>query len=104
MIPKIIQYCWFGGKPLPELAQKCIESWKALLDKLRICGLMEYWLSDEYHDQAVEELNKVDWSKQSTKAKAQYEKPIWLLKAKRRFWQIGSNFKQKLIKCLRCKV
>ena len=28
MIPKIIHYCWFGGKPLPELAQKCIESWK----------------------------------------------------------------------------
>lgn len=27
-IPKIIHYCWFGGKPLPELAQKCIASWK----------------------------------------------------------------------------
>ncbi len=28
MIPKKIHYCWFGGNPLPELAQKCIESWK----------------------------------------------------------------------------
>ena len=28
MIPKIIHYCWFGGKPLPEEAIKCIESWK----------------------------------------------------------------------------
>ena len=28
MIPKIIHYCWFGGNPLPELAQKCIESWR----------------------------------------------------------------------------
>ena len=28
MIPKTIHYCWFGGKPLPELALKCIESWK----------------------------------------------------------------------------
>ena len=27
-IPKIIHYCWFGGNPLPELAQKCIESWR----------------------------------------------------------------------------
>lgn len=27
-IPKIIHYCWFGGKPKPELAQKCIQSWK----------------------------------------------------------------------------
>ncbi len=27
MIPKIIHYCWFGGNPLPERDQKCIESW-----------------------------------------------------------------------------
>ncbi|MBR3241349.1 MAG: glycosyl transferase [Parasporobacterium sp.] len=28
MIPKIIHYCWFGGNPKPELAVKCMESWK----------------------------------------------------------------------------
>lgn len=28
MIPKIIHYCWFGGNPLPDLAMKCIDSWK----------------------------------------------------------------------------
>lgn len=28
MIPKIIHYCWFGRNPLPELAQRCIASWK----------------------------------------------------------------------------
>ena len=27
-IPKIIHYCWFGGKPKPALAEKCIASWK----------------------------------------------------------------------------
>ena len=27
-IPKIIHYCWFGGKSKPELAEKCIRSWK----------------------------------------------------------------------------
>jgi len=27
-IPKIIHYCWFGKKPLPKLAQKCIKSWQ----------------------------------------------------------------------------
>ena len=27
MIPKIIHYCWFGKGPLPEMAQRCIESW-----------------------------------------------------------------------------
>lgn len=28
MIPKKIHYCWFGGKELPELAKKCIASWR----------------------------------------------------------------------------
>lgn len=28
MIPHIIHYCWFGGNPLPELAEKCIASWR----------------------------------------------------------------------------
>lgn len=28
MIPKRIHYCWFGGNLLPELAEKCISSWK----------------------------------------------------------------------------
>lgn len=36
MIPKIIHYCWFGGNPLPELAIKCIESWKKFLPDYEI--------------------------------------------------------------------
>lgn len=28
MIPKTINYCWFGGKPLPKLAKQCIASWR----------------------------------------------------------------------------
>lgn len=31
MIPKIIHYCWFGRKPLPPLALKCIASWRKYL-------------------------------------------------------------------------
>lgn len=27
-IPKIIHYCWFGGKSLPKLAVKCKRSWE----------------------------------------------------------------------------
>lgn len=36
MIPKIVHYCWFGGKPLPELARKCIASWKKYLPDYEI--------------------------------------------------------------------
>lgn len=28
MIPKKIHYCWFGGKPLNALGEKCLASWK----------------------------------------------------------------------------
>lgn len=44
MIPKIIHYCWFGRKPLPELAQKCIESWKKYLPEYEI----KKWNEDNF--------------------------------------------------------
>lgn len=31
-IPKIIHYCWFGGRPLPEELKQCIKSWELLYD------------------------------------------------------------------------
>lgn len=36
MIPKIIHYCWFGRNPLPELAVKCLDSWKKYLPEYEI--------------------------------------------------------------------
>ena len=36
MIPKIIHYCWFGGKPLPKIAETCIASWKKYLPDYEI--------------------------------------------------------------------
>lgn len=35
-IPKKIHYCWFGGNPLPELAEKCLLSWKKYLPDYEI--------------------------------------------------------------------
>lgn len=31
MIPKIIHYCWFGGKSKPIKIQRCIEGWRDIL-------------------------------------------------------------------------
>ena len=36
MIPKVIHYCWFGGKPLPPLAEKCLASWRKYLPDYEI--------------------------------------------------------------------
>ena len=88
-------------KKIAQLQDSSLKAdWKRLLDVLRVGGLMDYWLSDEYHDAAAVELQKVDWTKQPKRVRAQYDKPIWFLKAKRRFMQIGSYCKQKLIKLL----
>lgn len=75
-------------------------AWIALIDKLRVNGLLEYWLDERYHDVAAEELRKVDWSKLPKTARAQYEMPIWWLKTKRKIMQIGSFFKQKLVRLI----
>jgi glycosyltransferase involved in cell wall biosynthesis len=54
--------------------------WKRLFDKLRVSGLMEYWLDSNYHDRAKTELAKVDWSQQSRSAKRLYHIPVPLLR------------------------
>lgn len=36
MASKIIHYCWFGGKPLPKTALKCIHSWEKHLPDYEI--------------------------------------------------------------------
>lgn len=36
MEKKYIHYCWFGDKPLPKLAKKCIQSWKKYLPDYEI--------------------------------------------------------------------
>lgn len=36
MIPKIIHYCWFGGKPIPSEYMQYIESWKKFLPNYEI--------------------------------------------------------------------
>lgn len=36
MLPKVIHYCWFGGKPLPKPAVRCIRSWEKYLPEYEI--------------------------------------------------------------------
>ena len=72
--------------------------WKSLLDKLRINGLLDYWMSKEYHDLATQELAKVDWSKQPESIKRIYKTPIWMLQVKRQVMKWGSAVKQALVK------
>lgn len=49
MIPKIIHYCWFGGKPLPKLAVKCKKSWEKFFPDYEI----KEWNESNYDVNAV---------------------------------------------------
>lgn len=44
MIPKVIHYCWFGRGEMPELALKCIASWKKYLPDYEI----KLWNEDNF--------------------------------------------------------
>lgn len=40
-IPKVIYYCWFGKGKMPNLAEKCIKSWKKYCPQYKIVCINE---------------------------------------------------------------
>ena len=59
MIPKVIHYCWFGHNPLPELAKKCIASWRKYLPDYEI----KEWNEDNF------DVNIIPYTAEAYKAK-----------------------------------
>lgn len=59
MIPKVIHYCWFGRNPLPELAKKCIASWRKYLPDYEI----KEWNEDNFN------VNIIPYTKEAYSAK-----------------------------------
>jgi hypothetical protein len=43
-IPKVIHYCWFGPNPLPDIFEKCFESWKKYCPEYEI----KFWNEDNF--------------------------------------------------------
>ncbi len=54
------------------------EDWLRLIDMLRLLGLHSYWLSDDYHEIAQREIDKVDMSKQYDFLVKLYRTPRWV--------------------------
>lgn len=61
MIPKIIHYCWFGKKELPDSVKECISSWKKFLPDYQIMR----WDESNY------DINKCNYIKEA------YESGKW---------------------------
>lgn len=56
VIPKIIHYCWFSGRPMPENLNKCVDSWKEFCPDYEIIkwdesnfDIKKYKYTDEAH-------------------------------------------------------
>lgn len=62
MIPKKIHYCWFGGKPLPELAIKCIASWKKFCPDYEIIEWSENNFNVQCCDYVKEAFQQKKWA------------------------------------------
>jgi len=62
MIPKTIHYCWFGGKPLSELARNCIESWKKYCPDYEIIEWNEKNFNIELNDYVKEAYEAKKWA------------------------------------------
>ena len=73
---------------LSPLTSNLKSDWKSLLDMLRLLGLHSYWLSDEYHEIAQREIDKVDMSKQYDFLVKLYRTPRWVQRLKQRLLRI----------------
>ena len=75
--------------------------YKQLIDNLRTYSLYPYYLSNDYHDAAKQELGKVDWNRQPVKVRRKYKMPLAVLKVEYVIKRFGSGIKQKVFALLR---
>ena len=59
MIPKIIHYCWFGGKPKPQKVIEYIETWKKFCPDYEI----KEWNEDNF------DVNMMPYTREAYKMK-----------------------------------
>lgn len=81
-----------------EEEEKKNSDYKQLIDKLRTYGLLNYYISQAYHDAAQQELSKVDWKRQPPFCVKLYRKPVFYLRLRQRVLTYGSKLKHRFSK------
>jgi len=90
------EHMLFALKELYE-TEKPDSDLKHLMDALRVYGLFPYYLNKSTRKEALVQLARVDWSKQSAAAYRQYYRtPVWLLILKQNIIQLAWKLKQKI--------
>lgn len=77
-----------------EEEEKRNPDFKQLIDNLRVAELLPYYIKKDYSEQAKEELNKIDWTKQPQQTRDLYKRPICILIIRQWFFKAGSFLKQ----------
>ena len=67
------------------------KDWLRLIDMLRLLGLHSYWLSDEYHEIAQQEIDKVNMSQQYDFLVKLYRTPRWVQRSKQRLLRMSAR-------------
>ena len=81
-----------------EKDERTNPDYKRLIDGLRVYSLFPYFLTNNYHNAAKEELAKVDWEKQPRKTRRLYRLPVPILRCRQAILKAGSFVKQTIIK------
>jgi mannosyltransferase OCH1-like enzyme len=61
-IPRIIHFCWFGGKALPSLAKKCLNSWAKYLPDYKVIRWDENSFDVDAHPFTREAFESKKWA------------------------------------------
>lgn len=69
---------------------------KLLLDRLRGSGLYRYYLSRKYHNEALTQLDKIDWTHLSRSVYRHYHSPLWIQRLRSAVLNYGSQIKKTL--------
>ena len=72
--------------------------YKQLIDNLRTYGLLPYIVSKDCHEAAMQELQKVDWERQSEKVRTQYQKSLAMLRLQYALRKLFSQLKQRKLR------
>ena len=75
--------------------------YKQLIDNLRTYSLFPYYLSNDYHVAAKQELEKVNWDRQPWNVRTKYKKPLAVLRVENEIRRFGSGIKRKVFALLR---
>lgn len=73
---------------------------KVLLDRLRASGLFRYYLSREYHSEALAQLARIDWSHVSPSLYRLYHTPLWWQRIRFTCLSLGAVVKSRLKKII----